>query len=276
MHDEVVRGANHLEDADSLAARIALPPHLATKPALAELYGQVAWSARAVYSNALGWFDGRADRLYPPEGFARREIELMGGPGAVLSEARTAREAGDPRWSAHLLGKLRDSGLADAAALAPELAASYDALGHAVTNANGRAYLLESAHELLNGPPDPISVALDEAFVDAIPVALTFEVLPSLLKTGPSMAVHESVVFHFTDTGEHFVLTVRQGVAEVVTGDPLPDTPEPVSVVTTDAHTWRRVALGLMDQIEAVIQGKLAATDLVALAVFMERFDDAF
>ena len=53
VRDAVVRGANAGEDVDTLANGIGLPPHLATEPALAELYGQVDWSVRAIYSNHL-------------------------------------------------------------------------------------------------------------------------------------------------------------------------------------------------------------------------------
>ncbi len=273
VRDEVVRWANAVEDVDSLAGRIALPAHLADQSYLQQLYGQVDWSARAIYSNQLGWFDGRADRLYPPDETARREIELMGGAPAVLAAATAARKDGDARWAAHLLGKLRDSGLAEAAALEPELAAAYEAIGLGVQNSNGRAYLVESARALTQGPPTGGAPKIDDVFIDAIPVKVFFEALPSRLKTAESMDVFESAVFEFTDTSETFVVTVRHGVAEVVAGEALPGTPEPITTVTTDTGTWRRLALGLKDQLEAVTEGKLTATDLIAVVAFMDRFD---
>ncbi|MEZ4464649.1 MAG: alkyl sulfatase dimerization domain-containing protein [bacterium] len=62
------------------------------RPGLAELYGQVDWSVRALYDGALGWFDGRAERLYPS--VDAREIELMGGAAAVTATARAALARG--------------------------------------------------------------------------------------------------------------------------------------------------------------------------------------
>ncbi|MCA9541433.1 MAG: MBL fold metallo-hydrolase, partial [Myxococcales bacterium] len=79
VRDAVVRGANAGLPLDAIVARAALPAHLAAEPALAELYGQVDWSARALYGNHLGWFDGREATLYPPRHVIAREIALMGG-----------------------------------------------------------------------------------------------------------------------------------------------------------------------------------------------------
>ncbi len=86
VRNEVVRRANRGEDIDTIAENVKLPEQLARQPYLWEGYGQVDWSARAIYSNNLGWFDGRADKLYPLDHAeaAKREIELMGGPVKVL------------------------------------------------------------------------------------------------------------------------------------------------------------------------------------------------
>ena len=71
--DEVVSGANKGLDVDALAEAIRLPQHLAEKYYNKELYGQIDWAVRAIYANNLGWFDGRADRLYP---MPHREVAL--------------------------------------------------------------------------------------------------------------------------------------------------------------------------------------------------------
>jgi alkyl sulfatase BDS1-like metallo-beta-lactamase superfamily hydrolase len=275
VYDEVVRGANAVESVDSMAARIKLPEHLASKGNLRQLYGQVDWSVRGIYSSQMGWADGRADRLYPPAEVAAREIELMGGANKVMQTAASARDDGDLKWSTHLLGKLRDSGLVAAETLNPELSASYHALGLTIQNSNGRAYLLQSASVLKNGPLALGPVVVDEAFLEALPLTTFFEVLPARLKTSEAMEVEESLRFEFTDTGESFTLTVRRGVAELVYGDPLPGTGAPIGTLTTDSLTWKKLALGLLDQLKAVQDGLLSADDLLAVVTFMGRFDQS-
>ncbi|MFT7621941.1 MAG: alkyl sulfatase BDS1-like metallo-beta-lactamase superfamily hydrolase [Myxococcota bacterium] len=273
VRDEVVRGANALESIESMAERIALPEHLESKPWLQPLYGQVDWSVRAIYTNALGWFDARPDQLYPPKTLAAREIALMGGAEAVLEAAGTAVAEGDPRWAAHLLGKLRDSGAADASVLTPRLAEAYRAVAAQTDNSNGRGYLLEAALLLTEGDKPTAVPVLKEAFVDAIPIEVFFDVLPGRLKVDSAREVHESARFEFTDTTDVFTVTVRFGVAEIVRGEPLPDTPAAIAVFTTDTGTWRRLALGLKDQIAAVGDGTLVLSDLVAAVTFMDRFN---
>ncbi|HIA03523.1 MAG TPA: alkyl/aryl-sulfatase, partial [Myxococcales bacterium] len=195
VYDEVVRGANNVEDLDSMSARIKLPAHLAVKANLQELYGQVDWSVRGIYSSQMGWADGRADRLYPPANVAAREIELMGGAQAVLDAAKSARAKGELKWSTHLMGKLRDSGLLAVETLNPELAASYEALGLSVQNSNGRAYLLQSANVLKNGPMVLGKPTIDEIFLETLPIETFFDVLPARLKANETLEVFESANF---------------------------------------------------------------------------------
>ena len=258
---------------ETLANRIKLAPELAELPQLQELYGQIDWSVRAIYTNSLGWFDARTHRLYPPDDVQAREVELMGGADAVLSTARGALSDGDPRWAAHLMGKLMDAGLRTEDDLKEDLITAYRAVGQAVENTNGRGWLLEKAKALEQGEPENPPPVLDEAFVDELPVSVFFEVMATRLIPETAKGVHESMVFEMTDTQERYVVTVRRGVAELVRGEALPGTPEPVAILTTNAPTWRRLALGMKDQTEAATDGSLTSTDLLATLGFMNRFD---
>ena len=97
VHDQTVRLMNKGLTAREIAARVKLPPHLATHPYLIEYYGTVEWSGtgcltsarftgtpctvRAVYHGYLGWFSGRAAELHPlpQQEEARRLVRLAGG-----------------------------------------------------------------------------------------------------------------------------------------------------------------------------------------------------
>jgi alkyl sulfatase BDS1-like metallo-beta-lactamase superfamily hydrolase len=280
VRDQVVRGAHAGRSVDAIAASAGLPEALADVRNLVELYGQVDWSARAIYTNELGWFDGRPEALYPlpPADRARRTVEMMGGEEAVLREARRAREEDDARWSVHLLATLRDAAGdgADGAhvkSVREELARSLRAVAEGVHNTNGRGYLLESAHELEHGVDDLPKPEPDDALVDVIPLDLLFEVLATrLIPERAPDDVHETAVFDFGEDGQ-YVVTVRNRVAEVVRGEPLPGTPEPLAVVHTDGNTWRRVAVGMGNPASAVANGDLKVEgDPLAFYRFVDRF----
>ena len=86
--------------------------------------------------------------------------------------------------------------------------------------------------------------------------------------------VHESVEFVFTDSGERFVVTVRQGVAELVAGEALPGGPPPLARVLTDGPTWRRLALGIDRPLVALAEGRLRIDgDPAGFVAFLSRFE---
>lgn len=268
VRSAVVRGANAGLTIEQVVQDAALPPHLAGVASLKPLYGQVDWSARAIYGSELGWFDGQARRLYPlPEAErARRLVEAMGGREAVLQQARSADE---PRWAAELLGVLE--ALPAPPDVDADLADAYEAIAATVPNSNGRSYLLQSAKERREGPrslgrPQPAG-----DFVAAVPLEHLFEILAARLKPEDAQ-VEESVVF---DLGEaRFVLTLRHGVAELVRGDPLPGTPEPLAVVHTDGETWRRLALKVATAPAVIAAGKLRVEgSSTGFLRFLSRFE---
>jgi alkyl sulfatase BDS1-like metallo-beta-lactamase superfamily hydrolase len=278
VRDHVVRGANDGLSLDEIVATVGLPPHLRAQPALQELYGQLDWSARAIFTNELGWFDGEAADLYGPAApeAAGREIALMGGPAAVAEAAAAALADGDPHWAAHLYRKLLTAGgAAEAvgawqAGLADALAAS----AAAVANSNGRAYLLERAWELRNGgyvPPAPPRIG--DVLLREIPLDAFFEAMSMRLIPEQAVDVHESVVFDVPGEGRRYVLTVRRGIAELSIGDALPGTPEPLATVTVDGLTWRRLALQIDGPAGALARGDLKiAGNRLGFLRFIDRF----
>jgi len=273
IRNQVIQGANQLQTVDQLVSQIRLPEHLRQDPALDELYGQVDWSVRAIYSNELGWFDGRQERLYPPANATQREIQMMGGADAVLQAARTSLEQGDSRWASHLLGKLRDSGEYEAGTLDEDLAAAYGAMGETVSNANGRSYVLQAAHQLIHGAGEAKRPQLEEIFIDELPIETFFEVMATRIKPGEGDNVEEALQVVFTDIDEQFTITIRHGVTEIIRGEPLPDTPEIVSIIETDTPTWRRISLQLMDPLDAFQEGTLSASDVFQALTFTGRFE---
>jgi alkyl sulfatase BDS1-like metallo-beta-lactamase superfamily hydrolase len=279
VRDEVVRGANKGLDVDTLAETIRLPKHLADEHYNKEFYGQVDWSVRAIYTNNLGWFDGRTDKLYPmpQKEVARREVELMGGVDEVLTLTDQAMEEGELRWAIHLLAKLEDSGVAKGPAvdqLTEKLGLCYEKLAEGIYNTNGRAYLLQSAAELRRGLPDRDQPVPPEGLVVRIPLKHIFFILGSKLIPEKAMEVHESMAFVFPDEGRRFTITVRHGIAEVVEGDPLPGTPDPVAVLTLESLDFRKMIFRMARPAGLWAKGKISAEGSWMEALkFLGRFD---
>jgi alkyl sulfatase BDS1-like metallo-beta-lactamase superfamily hydrolase len=85
--------------------------------------------------------------------------------------------------------------------------------------------------------------------------------------------VHESVRFIFPDVNRQFTVTVRNGVAEIAEGEPLPGTPAPVAIVKIDSLTYKMMALKLADTAALVQQGKIQLEgSWPAFLIFMGRF----
>ncbi len=93
---------------DQLANTVKLPDHLAEKPHLREYYGRIDWSVRAYCVGTLGWFDGNPTSLgtLAPSDEAKRFIDLIGGPDALINAAEKARSDGDYQWALQLIDRL--------------------------------------------------------------------------------------------------------------------------------------------------------------------------
>ena len=276
LRASVVRGANAGLSRDAIAEAVKLPSHLANKPWLRELYGQLDWSARSIYDAELGWFDGGPEALYPvpPVELARQEVELMGGPAAVRSAAEASE---DPRFRVHLLAKLRRSGLVDdegQAELDEAYATALRELAAGVSNTNGRGYLLESVLELEVGPMERIKPDLSDEFLREIPVSIFFSAMPTRLKLELAGEVDESLQVELSDTGQTVWVSVRGGVTEIAWDQPFPSMTEPFATLTTDSLTWKRIALRLDTAGAAVTRGALKIEGpLGRVKAFFDRFD---
>ena len=90
---------------DDIAASIALPEALASKPWLKELYGKLSWSARTFAAGTLGWYDGNPTHLGTISSIdrAKHMAHLAGGATALMEAAVVAE---DLQWRLELCDHL--------------------------------------------------------------------------------------------------------------------------------------------------------------------------
>ena len=263
VRDEVVRGANAGLTPDRLAESIRLPDHL-RGPWTEEFYGQVDWSARAIFSNRLGWFSGDAADLYPvPAGdAARREVAMMGGDAKVRDAAARTLEEGDQRWALHLLQKLRHSREGKPETMGPGTgdpleARALEEAGRATLNLNGRAWLMQAASEIRQGRRPAIQPVLPEKFVASIPLSVVFENMAYLLKADEAMDLHRTISFEFTDLKTTWFLTIRRGILQVTLDTPLPDSPPPAATLMVHSLEFKKLLFGARNPVQALAGGDL-------------------
>ncbi|MCA6313520.1 alkyl sulfatase dimerization domain-containing protein [Phenylobacterium sp.] len=149
IHDQTLRLANHGLNAPEIAEVLRLPPTLASEWYTRGFYGTVSHNAKAVYQRYLGWFDGNPAHLnpHPPVEAGRRYVKAIGGPDAVLAEARRAQAEGDYRWGAEVLNHLvfADPGNAEARNLQADL---LEQMGYQSESGPWRDFYLTGAQEL--------------------------------------------------------------------------------------------------------------------------------
>ncbi len=103
IHDQSLRLMNHGYTMLEIAEMVKLPGSLDREWYNRGYYGSVNHDAKAVYQRYLGWYDSNPANLHslPPEEAAKKYVEFMGGPAAVIarraSPSRRESIAGWPR-----------------------------------------------------------------------------------------------------------------------------------------------------------------------------------
>jgi alkyl sulfatase BDS1-like metallo-beta-lactamase superfamily hydrolase len=280
VHDQTVRGINQGLTPDQLVQEVVLPPHLANHPYLQEVYGTVAWAVRAIFSGYLGWFDGEATTLSPPNPVdrARATIALAGGINAVIEAADDALAEGQAAWAAELIQHVLviAPGHEDARAVK---ASALRQLGRTSLSAIARNYSLSQARAWdrdVTAPPEATAPPpLDERAV--LPVDLFMRALPVRLNAARARDVDHLTVVELIDPGAPAVLAstwtiqVRHGVADVERGD----APDATLRVRTSPRIWMELINGERDAASPREAEQLTTpSDPTALDDFLRLFQE--
>ncbi len=95
VYGETIKAINEGKTVDEAVHSIKLPPELASRFHLQELYGRVDWSVRGIYQGETGWYDGHGTGLapLPPRFLARELIKIAGGADKILERAIELQKA---------------------------------------------------------------------------------------------------------------------------------------------------------------------------------------
>jgi alkyl sulfatase BDS1-like metallo-beta-lactamase superfamily hydrolase len=211
LHDQTLRLMNQGYTGTEIAEVIEVPPKLEAAWHTHGYYGSVSHNVKAVYQRYLGWYDGNPAHLWqhPPQAAAVRYARLAGGPGQLAARAREFLDEGDLRFAAELASHavFADPGSAEAAEV---LAQALRRLGYGAECATWRNCFLTGAHELRHGiVPTPFDAA---GMAPALTVTQLFDTI-AIRIDGPRAAdTRASVLWHFTDSGERYLMELSNGV----------------------------------------------------------------
>jgi len=210
-HDQTVRLMNHGLTASEIAETIRLPKSLEGAWHARGYYGHIRHNAKAIYQKYLGWYDANPANLdpLPPVEAGKKYVDYMGGAEALLSKARADFERGEFRFITQAVSHLVFAE-PDNAAARTLLADTLEQLGYAAESATWRNAYLFGAQELRQGLPQvPPRAALPRESLAALRTGQLWDMLGVRLNGPKAEGKHIVLNWAFTDTGQHFALTLQ-------------------------------------------------------------------
>jgi alkyl sulfatase BDS1-like metallo-beta-lactamase superfamily hydrolase len=193
---------------------VKLPPELDQEWYNRGYYGTVKHDTRAVYQRYMGFYDGNPTTLdqLPPEEAAKKYVEYMGGPAAIMQKAKVDFDKGEYRWVAEALKQVvfADPNNKEGKDL---LADAYEQMGYQAESGPWRSVYLQGAYELRNGVPTGGGV--DTASPDtikAMPPDMLFDYLGVRLNGPKAAGKVIKLNVDLTDIGKTYSLIVENGV----------------------------------------------------------------
>ena len=234
IHDQTLRMMNQGMTPRVIAAALTMPPGLEKDWSLRGYYGALPQDVMAVYQRYSGWYDGNPANLnrLPPVEEAKKYLEYMGGPNAVIAKARDDFKAGNYRWVGDVMDQVvfADPSNKEARALAAD---AFEQMGYASENAPWRNSYLLAAQKLRS---DTLTAqrsgpAITPEVLHVMPAGEMFDYLGTRIDGPRAGAVKIVINWRFTDTHETLVSTLEHGALTWSSGkaDPHAD----ASVVTT-------------------------------------------
>lgn len=276
IHDQTLRLANHGYTMIEIAEMIEIPDQLASAWFTRGYYGSVNHNVKAVYQKYLGWFDGNPANIHPlpTVSSAQKYVAYMGGSAAVLEKAKQAFADHDYRWVVEVVNHVvfAEPDNLEARSLQAD---ALEQLGYQAESAQWRNFYLTGARELrgdVTRGSAPTTMRSD--MINALSLDMFFDFLGVKLN-GPKAADKDLLFnFHFTDSGDHYRVSVANGVLNYRSAAENPDADATISLTRHGL-----VALALLGRAPAAlvaigvisVEGDMGALD--ELMSLLDRFE---
>ena len=280
VHDQTVRMMNQGMGPTEIAEALSMPPGLENDWSVRGYYGSLSQDSKAVYQRYVGWYDGNPatlNRLARVEE-AKKYLEYMGGPAAVIARAREDFKAGQYRWVAEVMDQVvfADPSNNEARSLAAD---AFEQLGYLAETAPWRNAYLVGAQELRGGVRGGQRrvPGMDAGVLHAMPIALVFDYLGTRVDGPRSGTANIVINWRFTDTRESLTSTLEHGALTTVAGK---DAANADATVTMPRAVFERIvmdqraAAGAIQRGEATVAGD--ASRVMQLFGLLDDFDAAF
>jgi alkyl sulfatase BDS1-like metallo-beta-lactamase superfamily hydrolase len=278
-HDQTLRLVNHGYTMLEVAEMLKLPGSLDREWYNRDYYGSVNHNAKAVYQHYLGWYDSNPANLYPlpPEESAKKYVEFMGGPQAVIAKARESFDKGEYRWVAQVINhvvfadpKNREARELQAAAL--------EQLGYQTENPTWRNEFLMGAFELRNGVPRALTTRVDsQDTLRAMTLEMLLDYLGIRLNGPKAEGKTIALNWYLTDTGEKYAVTLENSALTYTADKQLPDAD---ATMTLTRETLNRILMGMTTPDKEIEMGKIQLQGnrekLAELLSLMDSFEPMF
>ncbi|CAI4755807.1 AVB_G0047100.mRNA.1.CDS.1 [Saccharomyces cerevisiae] len=218
IHDQTLRLLNQGYTSRDIAETLRMPSSLEQEWSTRGYYGTLSHNAKAVYQKYLGWYDANPANLnpLPPVAYAKKAVEYMGGPDAVLARAYKDFQKGEFRWVASVVNQLvfADPNNHQARELCAD---ALEQLGYQAEASTWRNAYLVGAMELRQGVPkrrstgkrNNIGVLNNEMFFDFLAVRL------NATKAEGKIIVSN---WCFINSNERFVITLENCALTYIQG----------------------------------------------------------
>jgi len=279
INDQSLRLLNQGYTAAEIAETLRMPASLAREWSARGYYGTLRHNAKGVYQKYLGWYDANPANLdpLPPVEAAKKTVQYMGGADAVVARAREDFAKGEYRWVASAMNQVVHADPANRAAR--ELGAdALEQLGYQAEAGTWRSAYLVGAMELRRGVPKvPGGSSLNADTLKAVSNELFFDFLGVRLDAAKAEGKTMVINWHFTDSGQKFVLTLENSALTHVAGRQAEaaDANVTLSRATLDAITLKQTSFP-----EAVRSGQVRIegdrAKLGELLAMLDTFEPMF
>jgi alkyl sulfatase BDS1-like metallo-beta-lactamase superfamily hydrolase len=278
MHDQTLRLANQGYTMIEIAEMLKLPDSLNHEWYTRGYYGTLNHNVKAIYQKYFGWYDANPANLnpLPPSESARKYVEYMGGPQAVMEKARADYQKGEYRWVAQVMNQVVFADPDNVAARNLQ-ADALEQLGYQAEAATWRNIYLKGAAELRNGVQTVGGGSASPDTIQAMTIPMYFDYMGVRLN-GPKAEGKVIVLnWNFTDVSETYILNLENSALTYI---PDRQAANADATVTLTRSTLDKITLGQTTFKDAIAAGNIRiegkGQQLTELLSLMDTFPGGF